>query len=188
MPFIRETIVTTRNADGTAHIAPMGIHELDTGKLLIAPFKPSATLTNLKRHNAAVINYPDDVRIYAGCVTGRYDWPVDAADVVAAPRLQNCLAHSEVEITRLEDDELRPRFICSVVHEVNHAPFHGFNRAQVAVIEAAILVTRLDRLPEEKIAQEIDYLKIAIDKTAGPREQQAWEWLVMAIDAYRKQA
>ena len=76
MPFIRESIVTTRNEDGSAHIAPMGIHELDEGQLLIAPFKPSKTLTNLNREQTAVINYTDDVRIFAGCVTGRYQWPV----------------------------------------------------------------------------------------------------------------
>ena len=29
----------------------------------------------------------------------------------------------------------------------------------------------------EKITQEMDYLKIAIEKTAGPRELEAWGWL-----------
>jgi len=185
MPFIRESIVTTRNADGTAHIAPMGIHELDEG-LLIAPFKPSRTLVNLERDRAAAINYTDDVRIYAGCVTGRYSWPVQDADIIPAPRLQACLAHSEVEVARVEHDEQRPRYYCRVVHEANHAPFHGFNRAQNAVIETAILVTRLGMLPAEKIDREIDYLRIAIDKTAGPREQEAWGWLMATIDEFRK--
>lgn len=186
MPLIRESIVTTRNADGTAHIAPMGIHELEDG-LLIAPFKPSSTMTNLDREQTAVINYTDDVRIFAGCVTGRYQWPVTDADEITAPRLQNSLAHSEVKVVHCETDEIRPRYICRTVHEVNHAPFHGFNRAQVAVIEAAILVTRLSMLPAEKIDQEIDYLNIAIDKTAGTRELEAWDWLMTRINDFRQQ-
>lgn len=184
MPFIRESIVTTRNEDGTTHIAPMGIHEIEQG-LLIAPFKPSTTLTNLQRDKVAVINYPDDVRIYAGCITGRYCWPVADAEVINAPRLENCLAHTEVKVTRFENDEVRPRFLCRTEYEANHAPFHGFNRAQVAVIEAAILVTRLNMLPAEKIDCEIGYLQIAIEKTAGPREQEAWRWLMAAVDDYR---
>jgi hypothetical protein len=188
MPFIRESIITTRNEDGSAHIAPMGIHELDEGQLLIAPFRPSTTLTNLNREQAAVINYTDDVRIFAGCVTGRYQWPVTDAEVITAPRLQNCLAHSEVKVARFEDDEQRPKFICHVEHEVNHVPFHGFNRAQIAVIEAAILVTRLSMLPTEKINQEIDYLKIAIDKTAGSREQEAWGWLMITINDFHNRS
>ena len=36
-------------------------------------------------------------------------------------------------------------------------------------------------LPIEKINQEMQYLQIAIDKTAGERELQAWQWLVDRI-------
>lgn len=186
MPFIRESIVTTRDIDGSAHIAPMGIHEHKEG-LIIAPFKPSTTLENLKRNEVAVINYPDDVRVYAGCITGRYDWPVVEAEMIDAPRLKNSLAHSEVDVSRIEDDELRPKFICNLKHEVNHSPFHGFNRSQLAVIEAAILITRVHMLTTEKINQEMDYLKIAIDKTAGPRELEAWDWLMVELESRKKQ-
>ena len=62
-----------------------------------------------------------------------------------------------------------------------HAPFGGFNRAQAAVIELAILVSRLDRLPPEKILTEIAYLKIAVDKTAGRKELEAWTWLMERV-------
>ncbi len=48
------------------------------------------------------------------------------------------------------------------------------NRARAAVLEAAILATRLDRLPRDKIDDEIAYLKIAVDKTAGAAEREAW--------------
>jgi hypothetical protein len=66
-----------------------------------------------------------------------------------------------------------------------HAPFRGFNRAQAAVVEAAILVSRLHMLPADKIDREIEYLKIAIDKTAGPREREAWEWLMERVSVHR---
>ena len=74
------------------------------------------------------------------------------------------------------------------IHEENHRPFHGFNRAQAAVVEAAILVSRLHMLPPEKIEREIGYLQIAIDKTAGPRERQAWDWLMERIAEHRAKA
>ena len=59
----------------------------------------------------------------------------------------------------VQEDELRPRFQCRVVHREMHAPFQGFNRAQAAVIEAAILVSRLGMLPREKVEEEIGYLQ-----------------------------
>ena len=59
-----------------------------------------------------------------------------------------------------------------------HQSFQGFNRAQAAVIELAVLVSRLHMLPKEKVLSEMAYLQIAIDKTAGERELQAWCWLL----------
>lgn len=184
MPFIRESIITTLHDNGTAHIAPMGVHETDSG-LMLAPFKPSATLNNLLRDGVATINYPDDVRIFAGSLTGRRDWPTQPTDVIAGIRLTDCLAHTEVKVHTHEDDELRPKFFCDVIHEQMHKPFHGYNRAQFAVIELAILASRLHMLPVEKIDAEIEYLLIGIDKTAGEREKEAWEWLMEKVTEFK---
>jgi hypothetical protein len=41
-------------------------------------------------------------------------------------------------------------------------------------------------LPAEKIDTELDYLRIAIDKTAGPTEREAWGWLTERIRQYRE--
>jgi hypothetical protein len=182
---IHEVIVTTRNADGGAQIAPMGIRW--HGELaVIAPFRPSTTLDNLLARRSAVINYSDDVRVFAGCLTGRYQWPLVAAERVDAPRLAEALAHAEVEVERLEDDPVRPRLLCRRLFEATHGPFRGFNRAQAAVLELAILASRLDRLPPEKITREMRYLSSAVEKTAGAREREAWGWLAERIDAWRE--
>ena len=58
-----------------------------------------------------------------------------------------------------------------------------FVRAKAAVIEAAILVSRLDMLPRDKIEKEIAYLQIAVGKTAGAAEQEAWQWLIDLVEA-----
>ena len=52
------------------------------------------------------------------------------------------------------------------------------------MLEAAILASRLSMLPREKIDSEIAYLKIAIDKTAGPEEREAWDWLIEAVTQF----
>jgi hypothetical protein len=177
MPMIRETIVTTVSASGVVHIAPLGIIA-DGDGWIIAPFRPSATLDNLRAVPFAVANYTDDVRVFAGSLTGRRDWPTTAADQVPVPRLAGALAHAELAVDRVSEDEQRPRFHCRVVHRAPHAPFGGFNRAQAAVVEAAILVSRLHMLPRDKVEAEMAYLAIAVGKTAGPAEEEAWSWLV----------
>lgn len=183
--MIRETIITSCSPQGVAHSAPMGVHVLDD-ELLIMPFRPSTTLDNVLATRTAVINYTDDVRIFAGCLTGRRDWPLLPAERIPGRRLAGALAHAELELLRWEEDELRPKLYCRVVHDVNHAPFRGFNRAQYAVLEAAILVSRLHMLPWDKIESELAYLRIGLDKTAGPAEREAWGWLMDAVEAFRR--
>ena len=183
MPMIRETIVTTADPNGRPHIAPIGLIVEGDG-WIIAPFHPSTTLDNLRAVPFAVANFCDDARIFAGCLTGRADWPTTASAHVPVPRLVTALAHAELAVTRVTEDAQRPRFHCSVVHRAAHAPFAGFNRAQAAVVEAAILVSRLHLLPREKVESEIAYLEIAVSKTAGPAEQQAWQWLMEKIQAH----
>ena len=56
------------------------------------------------------------------------------------------------------------------------------------MVEAAILVSRLHLLPMEKIDAEIAYLRIAIDKTAGPEEREAWEWLMHRVAGHKSKA
>ena len=182
--LICESIITTRNGDGTAHIAPMGVWA-DGDARVLAPFAPSTTLDNLRRERCAAINRTDDVRVFAGSLCGRRDWPLCDAERLPVQRLADALSHAEVEVAEIVEDGVRPRFVCNVVHEANHAPFAGFNRAQAAVIELSILVSRLDRLPSDKVEREIEYLKIAVDKTAGEREREAWDWLMDKVRGHR---
>jgi hypothetical protein len=183
MPVIREVVVTTINSSGKAHIAPLGLIEEGEG-WIIAPFRPSTTLDNLMSVPYAIANYTDDAMIFAGLVTGRHDWPLVPAKVAPAPRLAAALSHAELSVAHVEDQAERPRFHCKVLHREQHAPFEGFNRARNAVLECAILVTRLHMLPREKVDREIAYLAIAIEKTAGSREREAWSWLIEKRDAF----
>ena len=181
--MIREVIVTSCSPDGQVHLAPMGIHVIGEERLLL-PFRPSKTLDNVLAGGHAVVNCVDDVRIFAGCLTGRRDWPLVPAEVVPGRRLAGALAHEELTLIRHEEDDIRPRLYCRVVYEAMHAPFQGFNRAQFSVLEAAILVSRLGLLPREKITSEIAYLRIGLDNTAGPAEREAWSWLMDKVDAF----
>lgn len=184
MSLIHEAILTTATAEGTTHIAPLGFRR-EGEWIVLAPFHPSRTLDNLRATGRAALSHTDDVRVFAGCLTGRRDWPLVPCEIIACGRLEHALAHVELEVVRIEDDATRPRFLCREAGVFNHAPFPGHNRAQAAVIEACILVSRLGMLPADKLDRELAYLDIAIEKTAGPREREAWGWLKDKIAAYR---
>jgi hypothetical protein len=184
--MIFETIITTRSADGIIHVAPMGIRE-ENGLAILAPFQPSITLDNVLAGGCAVQNFCDDVRVFAGCVTGaKRDWPTVPAATIPCVRLRDTLGHSELKLERTEPHPERPRLFCKRMHDENHGPFRGFNRAQAAVIEGAVLISRLHMLPPEKIESEWRYLNIAIEKTAGAVELEAWSWLQAKLDEHRE--
>ena len=183
MPMIREAIVSTMNASGQVHFAPIGLIAEGDG-WIIAPFYPSTTLSNLRSVPFAAANFTDDVRVFAGCLTGRSQWPIATCEDIPVPRLAKALAHSELAVTHVSEDDQRPRFHCRVICTTAHEPFRGFNRAQAAVIEAAILVSRLHLLPREKIESEMAYLQNAVSKTASSAEEEAWSWLADAVRAF----
>jgi hypothetical protein len=185
MPRIVETIVTTSDAAGETYIAPLGLIA-DGEHWIIAPFKPSRTLDNLRANPWAAASHTDDVRVFAGCVTGRKIWPLAPTRKIKCERLADCVSHWELKVTRVIEDELRPRFVCAIVHGETHKAWEGFNRAEAAVLELAVLTTRLNMLPPEKVESELKYLEIAISKTAGPLEEEAWEWLMERVSAWRQ--
>lgn len=184
---IFETVVTTSSPAGEVHIAPMGVRYAGD-EVVLMPFKPSTTLDNIVTTGSAVLNLLTDVRVFAGCVTGRRQWPtVPAGQVgdVSVVRLACALGHVVMRLIDVREDAQRPVLRLARVSEAQHAPFRGFNRAQAAVIEGAVLVSRLHMLPPEKIDDEMRYLQIAIDKTAGPGELEAWGWLQEAVTRHR---
>ena len=181
---INEILLITQGADGQPYIAPFGIRERED-LILIAPFRPSVSLDNLLSGRPATINTTDDARIFAGVLTGRRNWPTLKSN--GAFVLESALSYKMIKLVKVEDDVQRPTLYFQVLNEVNQRAFKGYNRAQAAVIELCVLVSRLNRLPIEKIESEIAYLQIAIDKTAGPQEQEAWAWLIEAVDNHKAQ-
>lgn len=178
--MIYETIISTIDALGNAHVTPFGISMHDD-LVVISPYKPSTTLDNILATENAVMNLTDDVRVFAGALTKRQAWTLLPASKLTGFRLADTLAHKELKLVKVIDDALRPQLFMEILHADQHQAFNGFNRAQAAVIELAVLVSRLTRLPMEQIKQDITYHTIAIEKTAGARELEAWGWLMEAV-------
>ena len=185
---IFETVVTTVAPDGAPHVAPMGVRYRDAHVVLM-PFKPSTTLDNILASRHAVLNLLTDTRVFAGAVTarwlGRREFPLLPAERIGGVRLAAALNHVELQLEGQEDHPQRPVLTMARVHEGRHAPFIGFNRAQAAVLEGAVLVSRLAMLSTDKVDTELAYLQVAIDKTAGPEEREAWSWLKEAVARFR---
>tara|TARA_B100000029_G_scaffold281247_1_gene275373 strand:+ start:10321 stop:10869 length:549 start_codon:yes stop_codon:yes gene_type:complete len=179
--MIRESIVITTDLNNKSHIAPMGVI-FKKKKLFIAPYVPSKTYDNLIENPYAVINFTDDVNIFVDALLKKKKLKIKKTKKIKSYHLVNTLSYLEIKVENFFKSKLRPRFQCKILKETNLNAFKGFNRAQLSIIEAAILVSRINILPLTKIKKEINYLQIAVDKTAGINEKKAWNKLIKIIN------
>ena len=69
------------------------------------------------------------------------------------------------------------------VHEGR--PFLGSNRGRHAVVEGAILVTRLHILAHDEVDRRFRELAVLVEKTGGPREHEAFRLLEESVSSSR---
>jgi hypothetical protein len=181
---IIESIITTIDADGIINIAPMGV-EWSDDVIVVKPFLETTTFRNLQAVGAAVVNLTDDVLVFAQAAISSPQYPTAPATVVRGVVLEAACSWRELEVRSIDATPPRSRIETRVVHHGTRREFLGFNRARHAVLETAILSTRLHLIPRPDIESELAKLQIIVNKTAGPREFEAMELLTDYIRASR---
>ncbi len=178
--MIVEGIVTSIDAEGLVNVAPMGpFVEASFTTLRLRPYQTSRTYQNLKLHRQGVFHVVDDVLLLAQAAIGELN---QLPELFPAEKIQGQVIKSacrwyEFEVIELNDSQERTDILARVVHHGRLSDFVGFNRAKHAVLEAAILATRVHLLNRDFIMQEYDRLKVPLEKTAGPAELEAFALL-----------
>jgi hypothetical protein len=179
---IIECIVTSMDPDGVVNFAPMGV-EWGEESVVLKPFLETTTYRNVSGSGAAVVNLTDDVMLFARAALSDPQFPSFPAVVVRGVVLEAACSWREVEVVSVDDTPPRSRIVTRVVHRGFRREFIGFNRARNAVLEATILATRTHLLPMEQIREELARLQVIVDKTAGPREQEAMAFVTEYVRA-----
>jgi uncharacterized protein len=177
---IIETVVTTINPDGTVNCGAMGV-EWGEERIVIKPFRGTRTLRNLRATGAAVVNLTDDVLLFSQAALGDPHPPCRPATEVAGAVLVDACSWREVRVEVIEEDEQRFRFTTVVAGGGAGREFLGFNRACFAVLEASILASRVHLLDAAEISGELRRLQVLVDKTAGPREREAMDYVLAFV-------
>jgi hypothetical protein len=176
---ILEGIVTTLDEAGRLNVAPMGPRvDLEMRRLALRPFRTATTYRNLKACGEGVFHVTDDVLLLARTAIGL---PADAAtrpaEVVRGRILSDACRYYEFRVDELDDREERTTIMVEVVARGRERDFFGFNRAKHAVVEAAILATRVAILPMDEILDDFRKLAVLVEKTGGAAEHEAFALL-----------
>jgi hypothetical protein len=174
--MIIETIVTTLDADGAANFAPMGV-TIGDEEILIRPYKESATFRNLLATGCAVVNLTDNVLLFAESAIASPQFPAFPAELVRGLVLKDACSYYECEVKESDTSQDRASFHCRIVKRDVLREFVGFNRAKNAIIEAAILATRVRFLGVEPILHEYRRFAEIVRKTGGDAETRAMQFL-----------
>lgn len=179
--MILEGLVTTTNADGSPHVAPMGprVEGPSFSRFLLRPFPSSQTYRNLRMHPEGVLHVTDDVLLLAKAAVGKVaPFPATRpAEQVSGFMLTDACRCFEFRVAHFDDAEQRVRIDAEVVFSRTIRDFFGFNRAKNAVLEAAIFATRLHLIPRDEIVTEYQKLRVIVDKTGGVAELEAMTFL-----------
>ncbi len=180
--MILEAIITTTNDDGSVNVSPMGplVDGDPSDGFELRPFETSRTFANLQQRPFGVLHVTDDVMLFARAAIGKLEEvpAVRPAEVSKfAFVLEDACRWYEFEAVYFETSEPRKNIRCKAIAAGRQRDFWGFNRAKHAVIEAAILATRIDFLPAEEIRRQFESLRVIVDKTGGSVECDAMSLL-----------
>jgi hypothetical protein len=173
---IIETVVTTINPDRSVNCGAMGV-EWGEQRIVIKPFQGTRTLRNLRATGAAVVNLTDDIMLFSQAALGDPHPPTRPAAGVAGAVLADACSWREVRVEAIDEDSQRARVSTVVVGGGTGREFLGLSRARHAVLEASILASRAHLLGADEIRAELQRLQVLVDKTAGPREREAMEYV-----------
>ena len=178
--MILEGIVTTLSADGRVNISPMGpLVDAAMRELVLRPYQTSTTYQNLKRTGQGVFHVTDDVWLLAQAAIGT---PEPLPEMIPSEGVEGRILTAACRwyafrVRELDDSRERTNIVAEVVASGRLRDFFGFNRGKHAVVEAAILATRIGILPIEQIRSELEKLKVLVEKTGGEQEHRAMAFL-----------
>jgi hypothetical protein len=144
-------------------------------RFVLRPFATAHTGHNLLRHPEGVFHITDDSLLLAQAAIGRLPKfpPSRAAERIQGVVLVDCCRYHEFIVEQVDRRGERWEMTARIVHSGWVRDFIGFHRARHAVVEAAILATRLHLLPLVEVQAEFEKLRRIVDKTGTAVEQQA---------------
>jgi uncharacterized protein len=145
------------------------------------PFDATRTLRNLRVHGQAVVHLTDDVLLFVESALGHPRPATRPATLIDGAVIEDAQSWREVVVTEiapsggeLPRSRVRARVVASGTG--TREPL-GLCRARHAAVEASILASRLRWLGAEHVSGELARLQELVDKTAGPRERAAMDYV-----------
>lgn len=164
--LLYETIVTTKNPDGTPNAAPIGVICKEDNEIVFYLHKGSKTFDNVRREKSFHVNILNDPMVFVESTIGNLEITEFQADdngffiksaeaffsaEVTHEKLVQRKDHLGTSITNV----IRARVLEVVKNQQNVQPL---NRAIYGIIEALVYLSRIDIVPEDEKKAYMDQM------------------------------
>ncbi len=184
--MIIEGLLTTTSLDGTPHVAPMGpVVDVDLQHWTLRPFASSTTFRYLQANADCVFHVVDDVlpivEAALGLPTNLTFEPLrseaEAGTQCLGWTIPTACHWYHLRVSHWDTSQARSEAQAQLLSQAVQRPFWGWNRAKHAILEATILASRIHLIEPHVLHDDLQRFTVTIAKTAGEREQQAWQLL-----------
>lgn len=172
--MIVECIFSTLDPAGEPNFAPMGL-VWGEQEITVRPFLQTSTYRNLQATGYGVASLTDDVQAYVKSSLGGEVLPHFAAKVVPGVVYQAACSWRELQVVAIKNDGRRADVQCRLLESGWLREFVGFCRARNAVIEAAIIATRVHLYEPDWIRENLSNYAEIIQKTGDAPEKLAFQ-------------
>jgi uncharacterized protein len=170
--MIVELLLSTLDPAGRPNFAPMGVVWGDD-ELVVRPFRATHTYDNLVATGYAVASVTDDVLAFVDTALAHLALPHFPAETVPGVVFAGACYWRELAVIGTEGGPERAELRCRVTGRGWRRDFLGFNRARGAVLEAAILATRLHLLAPSDVNSALAQYQAIVLKPGDEPEQVA---------------
>ncbi|QDT38118.1 DUF447 domain-containing protein [Stratiformator vulcanicus] len=183
--MVVEGLVTTTNADGTINVSPMGpLTSPQFDFLTLRPFEGSQTLANLRRDRSCVFHVTDDVLLLTRAMLNVPMRPdLRRAEVIDGWVLADTCRWFELKAESISGESPRLTIETTIEHVGIGRPFFGWNRAKHAVLEAAVLASRVHLLDGPTMLADFEPLRVIVEKTGNDDEREAFALLKQHVES-----
>ena len=190
--LLYETIVTTRNPDGTPNAAPIGVVCKNEGEVVLYLYKGSKTFDNVKREKSFFVNILKDPLIFVRSTLGNLDnnefeshgdgYALEKADaffraVVANEKVVQHRDHMGTSTKMV----VRAKIQEAVKIQKQVEPL---NRAIYGIIGALIYMSRMDIVSENERNTNLDKIKEisrVVNKVGGEDHKKAMKMILDSL-------
>lgn len=187
--LLYETIVTTRNRDGTPNAAPIGVVCKNETEVVLYLFKGSKTYRNVRRERCFYVNISKDPLLFVQSTVGNLDdKDFQTHDDGVSLEGADSFFKAEVSLEKIinRNDHLGTSTMNVVRADVKEVvqvnpQVEPLNRAIYGIIEALVYLSRIDIVPEDerkKNLEKINEISRVVNKVGGEDHKKAMKMIL----------